>query len=405
MSNCPDYGETTANGKECTKVGTSETGKKKLLIPLAIVLVGLTAVFCGMSFMRSELELKKYIAIDGVDGLDGQGILQYAIDADALAADLFDDEQPERTGDEEFLAEEFAKYEELCDILDCITLTASAEDGLSNGDTVTVSASFENAGNDSLDYRFKDGSVQYTVSGLAEGKIVDPFDEDAVSVVFSGFSGTGAAYVEVLSEDAAYEVMDYALSQEEGLCNGEVITLSVAYSAERLAELGYFAPEKTEADYTVSGLEEYFKLEDGFPAGMLEDLRVSAIENAYTALAENHNTDYTLALEPEVTGMYYMEVSDRKEPFSDRFYGLEMINGVAVLSHAITGNYEFYSNTWHEWYIDVYPDFYWDASGELSYHQDGVVTYSVYADTVEEAYSLLEEKFGELDIVQLDQYQ
>lgn len=390
MGNNFDYGKTPASGK-------------KILISMMVVLVGIAAVLGGVSYMRADLDLKDYITIEGAEGLNGQGTLHYSVDADALAADLFDGEQVKITGREDLLAEEFAKYEEFWNALECISVIASAEKGLSNGDSVTVTASFENAGKYSFRHRFKDGEVSYTVSGLAEGKTVDPFNEDAISVVFSGFSGTGSASVEVLSEETVYGAMDYALSREEGLCNGEVITLSVTYSAERLTELGYFTPEKTTADYTVSGLEEYFELEEDFPAGMLENLRVSAIENAYIALAENHNTDYTLTFEPEVTGMYYMEVSDLEEPFTDRFYGLEMINGVAVLSHALTGNYEFYANTWHEWYIDVYPDFYWDASGELAYNREGVVTYSIYAETFEEAYGLLEEKFGELEITELNQ--
>jgi len=401
MSNSPNFEKALENGKG--SIGAQSVSKvsgKKILLPLITVLVGAAAVFGGVSYMKAGVELKDYIVIEGVEGLNGQGTLRYCVDADALADDLFDDEQVERN--EDLLAEEFAKYEELWNALDCISVTASSEKGLSNGDSVTVTASFENEREYSFRHRFKDGTVRYTVSGLAEGKTVDPFDESAVSVVFSGFSGTGEARVEVISENKIYEAMDYSLSREEGLCNGDTVMLTVAYSTERLTELGYFAPEETKADYTVSGLTEYFRLEDGFSEEVLEDLRVSALENAWLALAENHNTDYTLVLEPEVEAMYYMAVSDMAEPFHDRFYGLEMINGVAVLSHAIIGNYEFYDNTWHEWNIDVYPNFYWDDSEGLVYNREDVVTYSIHADTFEEAYGLLEEKFGKLDITGVD---
>ena len=146
--------------------------------------------------------------------------------------------------------------------------TFDKTDNLKNGDIihVTISAPY---GNDLQDYCLNTiGSVltatesSFTVSGLPELKSFDPFSD--VSVHFYGVSGEGTASSEYKGD------MDlrYTLNRDEGLSEGETVTVTVeapfGYGLNEYCEKKYgLRAETTMKQFTVTGLGTYLtKLSD-----------------------------------------------------------------------------------------------------------------------------------------------
>ena len=202
---------------------------KKVAILAVVALTVLIAVIGLISYAGSVIDLTDYIVIEGVTGLNGQGTLKYELDEDRLMMAIGGEVSNEKITEENFeaiMAENLEKLGELQNALRCITVSADRESGLSNGDTVTVTASFKNTESYRFSYHFKTGSQTYTVAGLQEGKTVDPFAAEYVSVTFSGISTKGTAELGILSDEEPGSLFSYRLSQDEDLSNGDTVTLT-----------------------------------------------------------------------------------------------------------------------------------------------------------------------------------
>ena len=149
-----DCGCTTEHGSAAASAGAPNKnkaqGKKypKFLIPAAVLIAALIAVIGVVSNLGATLKLKDYIRIEEVRGLNGQGVLIYSLDEAALTEAMIDEAKSEEFTEEnweEILAESFEEYEEVEQALDCIVINVSQDSGLSNGDTVTLTASFQYA--------------------------------------------------------------------------------------------------------------------------------------------------------------------------------------------------------------------------------------------------------------------
>ena len=406
MNSYPHYGNKLCQETPCVCNGSAnhKTTKRKKTIRNSIFAAVFMAAFLvthsACSPAAPEIDLENYIVLEGAEGFNESGEVIYSLDENAFYADMIGEENFDEMNEENFsemLGEALSKYEEVENALDCITLTASPESGLSNGDTVTVTAVFENTGSYEFNHRFKDGSKTYTVEGLVEGKTFDPFAEACVAVSFDGFSGTATASVDVLTDDEAYDCLKYALSENTGLSNGDTVTLAVSCDAAALENLGYFVPEQTEATYTVSGLPEYFDLSDGFPKENLASLSSAALDLAKDAV-EGNMGNKIMVLAPEIAGTYFLKVPDPSQPYQDYFHGLTMDNGVVVMVHAITNSNDVLNRDYNDWYFYLYPNFYQDPSGRLVYEEGAFEEYVISADSKEEAAAWMTENFEGMTI-------
>ena len=99
---------------------------------------------------------------------------------------------------------------------------------LSNGDTVIVTASYDNKVLSDLGYVMVRDSYEYEVQGLDELMEVNVLDNLVVS--FEGYNGDGTLLVLTNSSNAELDdVVTYSYSKEQKLSNGEIIEIDVAF--------------------------------------------------------------------------------------------------------------------------------------------------------------------------------
>lgn len=132
-------------------------------------------------------------------------------------------------------------------------------DSLSNGDVVTVTYVITETSEANLleaGYAVSAKEKEYTVSGLEALKEVSPFDY--LTVTFEGYNGDGEISAKKNSDylDIFY-YCDVTISQETGLTNGDVVTITYSVTSEEsITRRGYKLTE-TVKEYTVEGLSDY----------------------------------------------------------------------------------------------------------------------------------------------------
>ncbi|MBR5967648.1 MAG: hypothetical protein IK001_03515 [Lachnospiraceae bacterium] len=141
------------------------------------------------------------------------------------------------------------------------------KEGLSNGDTVTVTAALDSwytgTYKDLNAFMAERGekpaslTKEIKVEGLTELKEYSPFQ--SVSLKLSGMDGAGEAAIATDWSDSYYYNWEYSLDKTEGLSNGDVITVTaVAYDGTPIEEYAakYYGLKITETSkqFTVEGL-------------------------------------------------------------------------------------------------------------------------------------------------------
>lgn len=503
MKFCSYCGRQLNEGEACTCPGAQEaqTAKKtvfsklpmekvkKLAIPGTILLVVIIAVICLVSYFQTQIDLADYIVIKEVTGLNGQGILSFSLDKKALTKALVDEDSFGKIDEEnygEVMLEAMQAYELADKAIDAITLAASQKENLSNGDTLRITATFENSDSTKFPYHFKKASIEYTVSGLAEGKHVDPFAPDCVSVLFGGLNTYGEACVQILSREEPYTRFRYVLSNTTDLSNGDTVTLYVDVDGNVLTNLGYYMPETLEKTYTVSGLEEgklfdpfaedvvsvefsgintqgeatlkilseeppvslfYYELSETeelcnggqitltayVDAGELMDLGYLVPENLERTYTVEGLTEYletqeeipaellsticqealTLSKESEenvgfpvtvpsvIQGAFFLKVKDPNEPYVDYWRGYNFNNLVAV-AISYTVDYGGGINEQEQWIIWLFPNLSADAEGTVMYQAEPVEDLSGWYAGLDEAETRLVEKYTMMTVEKID---
>ena len=415
MAYCELCGKELNGNEKCTCPGAKNKNNssqapaqkniKKLLIPIAVVIALIIGVVCVVSYIQAEVDLSEYIVIEGVEGLNTQGVINYSLNEKALYALMVEGKSADEINEENFksvMMESISQYEDVSNALKCITLSASPETGLSNGDKVTVTVAFENIGNYEFDFRFTDGTVEYTVEGLSEGIAFDPFSSENINVNFSGFSGNGEAEVEIIGDDEMLNFVTYSISPNEGLKNGDTVTVSLDHNPSFFEEMGYFAPEQVEVDYEVTGLDEYFKPSQGFPEGDIDMLKGLAIEEAEEKL-DYTEWDIDGVSRPEIIGCYFMEANDLSNPHKDYFHGIESSNAIAIVTHSriITGLFK--DTLYDAWYVHVFSNCYLDEVGHIAFDEESIATYNTAEYNAEDVYKWLVDEFDDMTISKISE--
>lgn len=139
---------------------------------------------------------------------------------------------------------------------DGVDVSLSPDEGLSNGDEITVTILYDDGILDGYDYQLAQDSGdswKVTVEGLEEPKKVDLFE--GISLEY----GSDGSYAVV----GGYDNITYTLSKDRGIRNGDTITITASYEGDG-ASLEEFCirsygviPESDTCEYTVEGLDIY----------------------------------------------------------------------------------------------------------------------------------------------------
>jgi len=167
------------------------------------------------------------------------------------------------------------------ELMDTVTYKISPSEGLTNGDTVTITP---NIGSAAEDYAFelKGKEITATVKGLGDVAEFDPFEN--ITITFDGVGPNGTINIKPSDEnrDIAYKV-----DKNSGLSNGDVVKIT----AEPTSGMNVYAEKhgkvfsKTEKTYTVEGLSSYATAIDSIPNDMQDKMKNQAKDSIQASCA------------------------------------------------------------------------------------------------------------------------
>ena len=244
----------------------------KLLLTLIAVLICLTLTACGSS---TKVELSPYLSVS-YTGYNGNGTAHVDFDF----ADFEYGIMSQWKGDDQF-----EKLGELTAVEMTVTYAADVAENLSNGDTVTVKISFDEALAKEYGYAFTGLEKKFTVEGLTEPIMIDPFDESIMVIGVEGtapFADLTMNYVGSRTAPEAY--ITYMADKNYNLANGDTVTVTATMSSQ-YTEQGYLLT-RNEMQITVEGLQSYIT-----DASALSAADISAIREKASVYYENQKAD------------------------------------------------------------------------------------------------------------------
>lgn len=290
---------------------------KKIMKTLIAVFAAATALFTVTGCGKPDVDTTKYIEVDfhGVDGFGTASISgQYDWTKDVI--ELYKDhiESDYQAVKMEYELQEAVKY------------SISPDSELSNGDTVTVTADISKKAEE-FGFNLTGKELSFTVEGLDEIKVVDPFEN--LTVVFDGKAPNGKAHIKFDSNEYS---ASYSLDKENGLSNGDVVkvTASYRYGMEEQEYIKTYGAKfsTTEKLFTVDGLASYAKSVDEIPADLNEKMIKQAedgIRSYCTGFVDGNSLK-----ELEFIGNYVLSVKDgfSASPNNEFYYVFKMTTDI-----------------------------------------------------------------------------
>ena len=173
-----------------------------------------------------------------------------------------------------------------------ISYRADVSEGLSNGDTVTVKISLDKDLAKEYGYSFTGLERQFTVEGLTEAIVIDPFAEDifgegrVVNVTLEGidpFVSLTIRNTATLGE--AIRGITYRADKDWELKNGDVITVTASLD-KKFQQQGYVL-SRTEFTIPVEGFDRYVSA----PSDLPQDVLLQIAERAYQECLWGNSVD------------------------------------------------------------------------------------------------------------------
>ncbi len=288
--------------------------------------IGLLIPICIFTFIilnqinqtsSDEFSLAKYVivSIDGMNQdatatatLDDIGLYNYLAGKDASEA-------------------EKSKY---TDFIDSIEYTLDDTEGLSNGDTIQVTVSYDSDLAELANIDVDITSRNVSVSGLKKGTELDAFED--LKIITSGISPYMSVVYVNESENAYLSTIEYSLSKASGLAIGDTITITCLADKNNAAEEGYFFTTK-EMTYTIQEADKYISDINEVPLEIITDLAITDIQ---TIVDETEDTTFHMSFSVTNSNKYLYRDNNESA------VGFEQIQ--AQLAYNDTGYEQEYEN-------------------------------------------------------------
>ncbi len=222
---------------------------------------------------------------------------------------------------------------------DCIDVTLSQTGNLSNGMEVSLVWNCNaQVMEEAFNYGIKYKDETYTVEGLEEVEMFDPFEN--VSVNLSGISGDGDAIIVWEDNSGVYEGLSLSYSQYSGLSNGDTITVTVKTWGDVIeyctSNYGV-CPSATEKEYTVSGLGEYVSSGEQITQDAFDSMIAQGMDTYSAFFAQTHDSQDTI---DEISYQGYYLLTPKP--------GVENYDGFVYIVYKIRANWTVSSWGWDE---------------------------------------------------------
>ena len=252
------------------------------------------AVFIGLIIASSvgvgKIDPFDYTSVS-FEGYDSAGRVSVFFDEDALIQEIIGPE-PSDLGEE--YAEWFMKYDTYST---CVKCQYEPEEGLSNGDTVTVTFTVD----DTVTSRIKAGKKEFTVEGLPELEKIDVFSN--VVLKYEGVEGQAHAMATIGLDVSFFNDIRMNIEPNENLKNGDIITVSVS-NVDDLAETYQQIPAEISRQYTVEGLPSYITEASQVPVDEVKSLAADFLKEKQANIKDEAFFSYS---DVKLYGIYFME--------------------------------------------------------------------------------------------------
>ena len=373
----------------------------KLILILTVILMCLGLVACSGG-STAAMELAPYLSVS-YTGYNGSGTAHVDFDFADFEYAVMSQWDGKNT------MENLAQLTALEMTISC---AADVSEGLSNGDTITVSIRFDEDKAKEYGYRFTGLEKKFTVEGLAEPILIDPFAAEifgngkTVSVTLEGTDPFINLYLDnrAAANDPVRHI-DYQFDKSWNLQNGDVITITASLD-KRFQNQGYLLT-RTETSITVQGFDRY--------ASAVSDLTGAALtamsERAYQECVNGGSVDIydgssnlwpwgasfenihvgdtaLLAVNRQVDAEYsFLLVPVYKTITTDQWYDMDAAMNTTRTWENVVGYYKFSD-------VVVHPDgsvtFYEDYVAMNGNYTDAGVADTLYLNELRANYDLLE---------------
>ena len=249
-------------------VGKAPAGAPlKKFFPLVLALVVLAVLGAVILLNRkTTLDMKDYLQVR-YSGMDTVGAADVQLDWMSLDSDALGDSPS-------FLTDSIL-------LESAIRVEAAPTEGLSNGDTVTVTVTCDEATAERYKLKLINTTVDFTVSDLPEGIETDVFAD--MEVTFEGTAPNGTAVVSNRSEGPFVKSVSFVIEPSNGLSNGDTVTVTARYNEQNAQDQLRVISQDT-ITVKVSGLDEYVTSYDQLDEDTLEAVSAQARDVINTQL-------------------------------------------------------------------------------------------------------------------------
>lgn len=274
----------------CEKCGVEKHKKRNKIIHAGVGGALILCLIIGIAsmFMKPTINLNKYLVVT-FEGYDTVGKAVLSFDSNKLREyyqknlGAGSDRNP-------------ASFDAFIQI--CVEGSLDKISGLSNGDIVTFNWDCDDKY--ALEYygfKLKYKDVEYTVSGLAEPEMFDPFN--GIEVVFEGTSPNGFAEITGEPVEPAAQELNYLLDKDRDLQNGDTVTVtaSAGYNSDtsKYCVNNYGrSPSALRKTFTVEGLNCYIRSLEETSAASLEEMQAQAEAVYHADVAHDWGDDEKL---------------------------------------------------------------------------------------------------------------
>lgn len=188
---------------------------------------------------------------------------------------------------------------------------AEKSEGLSNGDSIKVTAAVSDYILDNYNYVLRETEKEYVVEGLDEMTGLDLFEDLSLD-----YEGTSPYASLSLRKNSDNEFIDYYVYFEAdkttNIANGDVITVTASVDENSAKEHGFNIGETTK-QYTVENLDEYLKSYSDITEDVMEKMKTQA-EDAIETWTSNQERNYSYQelkiKKPEHVADYFLKLKD-----------------------------------------------------------------------------------------------
>lgn len=267
----------------------------KIIIPVAaIVFVAIVGLILFFALHKKTIDMREYSKIT-YDGCNKYGKAKIQFMTTDLAAELAGEEFKKDDSDNISLksltnfVSKYSDYAKYVTFISSIHCSFDKRENLSNGDVITVKLLYNQDLADQLKVKFKEDTLQFTVSGLKDANALDPFEK--VSIQYEGTSPNARATVKYEGTDNILQSFNFSLDKVVGLKNGDKIKLTVNASDDQLLREHNTILTSKEKEYTVEGVDEYVADANEIPEDGLNTLKKETVDvlKAYFA---KHKGDF-----------------------------------------------------------------------------------------------------------------